>query len=195
MKLTKYIPLVALFISSALSAEIQEVTLLWQPGLCGDKCIQELNRQLSKIPGVAAVRLDEGTGRAFLTWKPNSVFAFQPINAAVRYVGIRVNDIRLKVRGELVDDRGTIKLISSGDRTPFILINSAIPQQGAYTETHNPSVRNLSPELRNQFLEAIKQKSIVTIDGPFFEPYRSPPNLISVEHVTIDPPKDTPKRR
>lgn len=188
MNLSKKIFYFGLLLGSSLAADIQQVTLIWQPGLCGAPCIKNLQTRLTQIPAVAKVDMDQGTGRAIIVWKPDALFSFAPINAAARYVGIRVDDIRLKVRGKIVEEAGQIKLISSGDGTAFVLLNPAIPQKNQYTNTKNPATRKLSPELTAQLLEAKKNGWTVTIEGPFFEPYRSPPNNLVVEQLNVIKP-------
>lgn len=169
---------------SSLSAEVQQVTLIWQPGLCNTKCVELLNKQIAKINGVASVAIDQGQGRAVIVWKNNVPFSFQPLNAAARYVGIRVNDIRLKVQGKLQPYGTQYKLISAGDNTNFILLNPLVPQPRTQVVAYNPSVRQLSPELAATLLDLSKRKQTVTIEGQFYEPYRSPPNYLVVENIT-----------
>lgn len=181
--------LLFLIFFTSLKAEVQQVTLVWQPGLCAVSCVKELDKQLTRVPGVAKVDINEGSGRAYLTWKPDAPFSFQPLNAAVRYVGIRVNDIHLKVRGRVMQEGNQIKLISSGDNTSFTLLNPVVPQQRQYVVQYNPEVRKLSPQTQADLVEAQKNDWMVTIEGPFFEPYRSPPNMLVVEQMNIDKSK------
>ena len=176
---------ISLFFAT-LSAEVQQVTLIWQPGLCAAPCVKELTKQLYKIPGVAQVNINESIGRAFIVWKPDAFFAFQPLNAAARYVGIRVDQIHLKVKGRIGMESGQVRLISSGDNTAFTLLNPLVPTARQYTVQWNPSTRKLSPELQAELLETQKNNWTVTIEGTFYEPYRSPPNLLIVEQLSVD---------
>lgn len=176
-----------------LFSEVQQVVLIWwKPGLCGAPCVKNLYKQLGRVPGVATVHIDQAAGRAYLEWKADRTFSFQPLNAAVRYVGIRVDDIRLKVRGHIIQEAAQIKLVSSGDNTSFTLLNPVIPQQHQYVVQWNPAARKLSPSLQKQLLDIAKKGEIVTIEGQFFEPYRSPPNQLVVEQVSIEPGKKGP---
>lgn len=175
--------------------EVQQVILIWwKPGLCGAPCVKNLYKQLGRVPGVSTVNIDQAAGRAYLEWKPDRTFSFQPLNAAVRYVGIRVDDIRLKVRGHIIQEAAQIKLVSSGDNTSFTLLNPVIPQPRQYVEQWNPAARKLSPSLQAQLLEIAKKGEVVTIEGQFFEPYRSPPNHLVVEQVSTEPGNKEPQK-
>lgn len=188
----KKILLILSLASMQLTAEVQEVILIWQPGLCGPKCVEALYKQLGKIGGLDKMAIDEGQGRASLIWKTNAPFAFQPINNAVRMVGIRVNDLRLKVTGSIVQNGNQLKLISRGDNTAFNLINPLVPQQNRYSTPRSIFNRQLSPETTATLLDLMKNKQIVTIEGQFFEPYRSPPINLVVENIKVEPPPAAP---
>ncbi|MCB1114546.1 MAG: hypothetical protein KDK62_07310 [Chlamydiia bacterium] len=185
MSLGKKLFLSLAFILSSLSAEVEQVTLIWQPGLCGSGCVKGLYRELGKIRGIDTIDINEGTGRAYLTWKPDVKFSFQPINVAVRIVGIRVNDIRLKVRGKIHGSAQNLELISEGDKTPFRLLNPIIPQGNRAPELKSTLNRQISPEVAQELLETAKNNQTVLIEGQFFQPYRSPPNNLVIERVTV----------
>ena len=174
---------------ASLNAEVQQVTLIWQPGLCSASCVKELTKQLYRAPGVEKVDIDEGSGRASIIWKPQAPFSFQQINAALRYVGIRQDLIRLRVRGKITEMGSQLKLISSGDNTPFELLNPITAQANQYAVQWNPSTRQLTPQLKSELLEIQKNGWTVTIEGTFFEPFRSPPNRLIVEQLSTDKSK------
>jgi hypothetical protein len=180
-----------LFILSALFffslyGEVKQVTIIWDPGLCWDACIQTLHTQFLKINGVADVHINQGTGRAEIKWKPETPFSFAAINAALRFVGVRQRDIRLQVRGRVIFESGQYKLLSSGDNTSFTLFNPIIPQQRNYVEQFNPAARQLTPE-NEEALKEIKSKNlIITVEGPLYEPFRSPPYRLVLERYGVD---------
>lgn len=170
---------------ATLAAEIEQVVLTWQAPLCQDACVRELNRQLSRIRGVAAVDVNQGAGNATLKWQPDAPFSFQPINMATRFVGIRINDIGLKVRGRIAGTAQNLQLISEKDNTVFYLYNPILPNTNQYNTRNSLYNRQLSPEVAAQLLETVKKRQLVTIEGQLFEPFRSPPNNLVVVRITI----------
>lgn len=185
MSLGRKIFLASVLMLTSLCAEVEQVTLIWQPGLCQGACVRELYRQLGKIRGVKSVDINEGVGRAFITWQPDAPFSFYPINNAVRFVGIRVNDIRLKVRGHITGSAHNLQLISEGDNTSFTLLNPLVPSMDQYSVRNSAYNRQLSPRVADELMETSRKRQIVTVEGQFFEPYRSPPNNLVVERITV----------
>jgi hypothetical protein len=168
-----------------LNAEIEEVVLVWQAPLCQEACVKELNRQLSRVRGVAAIDINQGAGRATLKWQPDVPFSFQPLNMATRFVGIRVNDLGLKVRGRIKGSAQSLQLVSEKDGTVFNLLNPILPNTNQYNTRNSVFNRQLTPEVAAQLLETAKKQQIITIEGQLFEPFRSPPNNLVVVRITI----------
>lgn len=185
MSLMKKILLSLTLASTPLSAEIVQVTLVWQAGLCTPACIRELNQQLSRINGVDQINMNEGAGRAYLTWKKDAPFSFQPINMATRFVGIRINDIRLKVKGRISGSGSNLQLISDGDNTRFSLLNPITSSPNQYSVSNSVYTRQLSADVIAKLIETVKNKETVTVEGQFFEPFRSPPNNLVAERIEI----------
>lgn len=176
----------ACLLCSHVYGEVQLVELVFVPGLCNDQCARLLKERLLRINGVADASISPGTGRASVKWKPDIRFSFQDINYAARYVGIRVDEIHMRVRGNIVEEGGSIKLISVGDNTPFTLINPVMPRMGGAAVVYNAQERRLSPELAATLLDAKRDNKIATIQGLLFEPYRSPPFLLVVEQSNFE---------
>lgn len=174
-----------------LQAQIEQVTFTWQTPLCPVSCEQALNKQLSKINGVAQVSIPPGSGSALLVWKPNVAFSFFPLNAATRMVGIRIHDVHLKVKGTIDGGNNTsLRLRSVGDNTVFNLISP--PQAPLATDAvalYNPQAYPLSPTVREQLAEPQRVRKPVTIEGMLLEPERGPPLYLVVEKVTLDEKK------
>lgn len=174
--------LLVVFLCSPLYGEIQRVELFFTPGLCNASCGSLLVERLERAPGVASAEVDPGTGRAYLKWKPNAPFSFPDIHAASRFVGIRISDIHLRVRGyTTLEGRDTITLLSSGDNTSFTLLNPVIPLPNQAAVVHNAVSRQLTPENAEVLLKL--QDQPITIQGYLFQPFRSPPYQLMVEQV------------
>lgn len=178
-----------LFSFFSLHAEIEQITFTWTAAECQANCAALLNLELSKIYGVSEVQVDLNAGQANLKWKPRIAFSYYPLNAAVRMVGPHIRNIRMRVKGKIKHDISNVKLISEGDGTEFYLLNPITPVAGQYVPTHSVFNRELTPDLKKQLLDAESKKQMVTIDGPLFEAYRSPPLMLVVENVSVEDAK------
>lgn len=177
----------AAFWTGLLQAEIQQVTISWTANLCRTECVKNLYTQLGSIPSVKEVRINQGAGKAFIFLKPNAPFSFAPFNAAMQMVGLSIIDIRVRAKGPIVNQGQDYILLSSGDNTPFTLINPVIPERNDYVVQYNAGAvnRRLSPSNVQKFEDAKKSREIATIEGPLFLPERSPPILLVVEQVSF----------
>ncbi len=177
-----------------LKAEIQSFTMIWNQQLCTPTCAAQLGERLSRnTPGVQKAEVSQAAGRADVVWDPRVPFSFQPINNAVRFVGIRPRLFRIKVRGTVQAVNGRdFTLISTGDNTPFVLRGPIQPSLNRYTEQYNPQTHFLNPQLIQQLSEIARLRQTVIIEGPFFEPFRSPPNQLIIETLSVEEEKKRP---
>lgn len=176
----------ALFLTLPLLGEIQSLTIIWNPLLCNPKCASELVNRLQKTNGVDKVAVSQQSGRAEIVWKKDVPFSFQPINWAVRYVGMRPDLIHIKVRGKIVASGRNFNLISEGDRTPFVLRGPIVPNMNQYAEQYNPESHPISLDLSSKLQEIAKNNQMAVVDGIFFEPYRAPPNQIVISSINAE---------
>lgn len=173
----RYVLIVFFFIlNGRLLAEIEYVVVTWNPGLCQASCIKGLEERFKKVPGVDAVEMNGPNGFARLTWKKRVPFSFQPINYALRWIGIREKDVRVKVRGYIAIYKDMYSIISSEDHTHFVLFNRVTSSPNDYVIEFNPANRILTPELKEQFDEIKRNNQTVVIEGSLFMPQRSPPD-------------------
>lgn len=180
-----------LCVFGSLSAEVQQLVIKWNPVLCKQKCVQGLSDQFYNIKGVAAVEINQAAGQAQIRWKPEFPISFPPINTAMSMIGAAIEDIRVKVRGTIGHDVRTVSLISLGDNTRFLLLGSIMPQQSHFVTEFSPYNRPLDPQMRQKLLDAQANDLVATIEGPLFQPERSPPNplMLIVENVRFEKPK------
>lgn len=169
-----------------LSAEIQKVNLTWTAILCRGLCGRELEKQFSRVKGVASISIDQQAGSAELRWKPNEKFSFQPIHIAMSLVGLGLRDIRLSVKGTIRTDGKTFTLVSLGDNTIFTLLNPIIPNPHSYVPQTSSANRKLTPEMQQKLFDAQRTHKIATISGPLFEPYRSPPLMLVIDQISFE---------
>lgn len=163
----------ALFLGE-LNGEIARVTIRWTPQLCQGNCTSDLLKYLNPISGNAETDVDLNSGQARLRWKPLSKFSFDSINNAMRMIGLRVREVRVKVRGTITHDSNTVTMTSIGDNTAFTLMspvqprspNEAVVEFSTYSHV-------LTEEIRQKLIYAQTTYQIVEIEGPMFMPTRS----------------------
>jgi hypothetical protein len=170
-----------------MNAEIQVLTIRWTPQLCQKNCIQLVERELRKIPGVKVISLDQGSGQATLTWKEGIPFQFSSINMAMRMVGLSIRDIRIKVTGRIQHNADIFYIVSNHDNTRFELLNPITPVRGGSVVEYNVAARKILPALQQQLLEGETQKLTATIEGPIFMPQRNTiPSQIVLDSLSFD---------
>lgn len=177
---------------SFLLAEIESITIKWTALECQQSCIVGLEKQFRNINGVADVIMNQNAGQATLRWKAGVVLTFPPINTAMSMIGLSINDLHIKVRGTISHDARTVTLNSLGDNTRFLLMSPVTPKQYEMVEQFNPQTHILTPAQRTQFLEAQDANQIAIVEGPLFEPERSPPLKLIVERVRFVKAEEVP---
>lgn len=189
-----FFAIVSLFLIGGLlcQGEIEEIVIKWDPLLCKQACIQGLEKRFGMIPGVESIVMNRAQGSSRMSWKSNVPFAFTPFNAALRWIGIRQNDVRIKVKGTVSESKNMFSLISNGDRTKFILINRVYSDPGEYVVLFNVQNRAITGELAATLRNAKRKREIVSINGTLFMPLRSPPNplYLIVDQIQKEEPKN-----
>lgn len=177
----RYLLITLLCMTQVLSCEIEKVTLRWTAQLCKQSCTQGLEKQLLKVPGVESVTINMEAGMAELQWKANAPFAFIPVQRAAQWIGLYLTDVRVKLRGTIVQDGVNFSIRSLGDNTTFLLVASVTqPNQSQIVNQYSYYNRNLSNELKEKLLDAKRRSLIAELEGPLFEPRRSPPNPLQL---------------
>ncbi len=173
------------------SAEVEQVTVKWTPGLCITNCPQSLEKEFKKIKGVATISINQGSGQADLTWKPNEPFTYQLVSTAMRMIGLTIHDFRVRVKGTIRHDDHNVILVSIGDNTRFVLLGPITPSLHNQVIEHNVQNHPLAAGKRDQLLNAEMNNQIVTIEGPIFEGWKAPPLYLIAEQVQVqqNPPE------
>jgi hypothetical protein len=173
-----------------LKADVEHVVVKWSPQLCKSTCTKQLHDLFSKLPGVANLTIDEGNGVMELNWKEKAPFSYTNLDWTMRKIGLYMTYVRVKATGNIVKVNKTYYLDSEHDRTRFNLLGMAIPQSGVLAvQTNSIFNRPLSQDNIELLEEAMKNKLLVTIDGPLFEPWRSPPLWLVMEQAVVAQPK------
>jgi hypothetical protein len=176
-------------------SEIQKVVVTWDPVPCQQSCIEGLRKRFSMIAGVQSVDMNQASGLATLTWKPNVSFSFVPINNALRWIGIREIQVRVQATGKISQKGSDFYLVSSNDGTRFLLLNRVAQTGNTYIEEYNAENRGLSPELVNQLTDIMKNQQLATVEGPLFMPERSPPDPLSLVINTVKAEEKTETKK
>lgn len=171
------------YTASSLKAEIQNVTVTWQAALCPDSCPNLLVREFNKISGVEKVDIQPGAGQLELKWKPDVPFSFSPINTAMRMVGPRLKVIRVSVKGRIHSSGDNFAIVSDRDGTTFNLVNRITPKPDQYFEQYNINTRSLPDDVKAELREKERNREVVIISGPLFQPERVLPLQLILEYM------------
>lgn len=170
----------------ALVANVEWVIIRWTPQICQYECQESLYKRFSAIRGVANVEIAGAEGRATLRWKPDERFSYGPIDVAMRMVGPSIRDIRVRVRGTITHQGATFHLISLGDNSIFELLGVPLPATRNDTvEQNSLFTRALDEQMRSKLLQVEKESQLVTVEGPLFEPWRSPSLRLAIQQLQV----------
>lgn len=180
------IALSGIVMAPALDAEIEYIIIKWLPTACLGSCVQTIANQLQSIGGAAQIVINQQQGQATLRWKPRVPFSYDYINTAMRLVGPKVQDLRMKVRGTIVSTPSAIILKSLGDETQFVLLSPATGSLTQYVPQNNIDSHILAPQTRQQFLDGERDFTVVTVEGPLFEPQRMQGLYLIVQQASFN---------
>jgi hypothetical protein len=174
MKRAVYLALLFIFaLQPLVQAEIIKAIVFWQAANCDDRCAQMLERQFQAISSVQTVKMYPSGGAAELYWKPLSGFDWNILNLAFKRVGPQLREVQVYVRGT-IQSGGSNRffLTSLGDNARFELLSPSLRSDTAYVESNNIIAHQITDPLRSQLQEAAQNQTLVTIQGPMFEPWR-----------------------
>ncbi|MDP1834635.1 MAG: heavy metal-associated domain-containing protein [Chlamydiales bacterium] len=174
-------------IAQPVAAEIVSVQVSWVPDQCA-ACYAVLERRLKAIPGVAQADFNFNLAMAELRWKPNQPYDDRVVRTPVAWAGLRLRDVRIKVRGTIAHDDHNVYLVSIGDNTIFPLV-SAPKTDNRFFVRKAISTYALDPMVQERLLLAEVNFEMVTIEGILVDPFR-PPVHLQVEKIEF--PNSTP---
>lgn len=181
---------VALLIRDEVKAEIDPIIISWKAGECQTGCDVLLEREFRKLYGIEDLAVNIGSGQMSIRWKANQRFDYYAILSAIKKVGLHIANIRVKVRGMVRFEGANSVIISNGDKTLFYLLGPIQPEANRYTPTRSIYNRQLTFEQKAQLMAGEKSGSMAVIEGPLFEPYRSPPLFLIVENISFVKPAE-----
>lgn len=180
------------FINAPLHAEVDKVVLKWNPGFCNDSCLKNLDYRLRSMPDVAEVRMEGASSQATLRWRPNKSFSFDRIDHTMRYVGTRLMQVFVTVRGTIQHPDKDASIVSIGDNTPFILLSPTDIKPGQAAALQNVQSYKLKPETRALLMQAQQEFKVVTIQGLLLLPEQGPPLRLIIQNLSIPPSLNEP---
>lgn len=184
-----------LLISPPLYSEVLEVFVSWNNSGCKERCAELLHERFEKMPQVESVTMNPSAGNARLKWNPTSPFSYQVIKNQLQRVGVGLNELRVRVRGRGVPSGKGVSLISLGDNTRFTLISHLRNRPEKYISRPDGSKLDLSSNLQEKILNAAQEDKAIVIEGPIYQPHRSPPLYLVVSRLQIEKKKGQKNER
>jgi hypothetical protein len=162
-----------------LQAEIEEIMIRWNAATCLETCIPLLRKSLAAITSVNNLQMNGRSGTAVMGWSPNQPFSYEPFRLASSAAGVRILDMRLRVRGTIAHDIDNFYLVSIGDNARFLLIGPIQANGANYVPYYNLLTHPLTGPVIAKLLEAERNQQTVSISGPLFLPTHYPRTLIA----------------
>lgn len=185
MKTLKWNDLLCFFLLvNSLSAEVEQITVRWNAVTCYDTCTPLLENNLRAIANVTNLQMNGRSGAAVMGWNPHQTFSYEPFRLASAAAGVRLLDVRVRVRGTIAHDADRFYLVSTGDGARFWLLGPIVTGNDRYVPRYNPESYPLVGPVKAQLLEAEEKGQTVVISGPLYLPNRYPRTLIA-EQVKI----------
>ncbi len=169
---------------NSLPAEVEQITVRWNAVTCYDTCTPLLENNLKAIANVTNLQMNGRSGAAVMGWNPHQTFSYEPFRLASSAAGVRLLDVRVRVRGTIAHDADRFYLVSTGDGARFWLLGPIVTGDNRYVPRYNPESYPLVGPVKTQLLEAQEKGQTVVISGPLYLPTRYPRTLIA-EQVKI----------
>lgn len=163
----------------ALQAEVEEIVIRWNASTCLETCIPLLGKSLAAIASVNNLQMNGRSGTAVMGWNPNQPFSYEPFRLASSAAGVRILDMRVRVRGTIAHDSDNFYLVSIGDNARFLLIGPIQANGSNYVPYYNLLTHPLTGPVVAKLLEAERNQQTVSISGPLFLPTHYPRTLVA----------------
>lgn len=158
----------SLMINSILLAEIEQVSIAWNAFKCQSTCVSQIEQNLRTIKAAQDLKVS-ASGFATMKWDSNFPFSYEPFRYASAGVGIHITDMRVKVKGTIIQQGRDLYLVSDKDKTQFLLLGPLLSEPGRYAPS-NVDTHPLTPGMRNKLLDAMHTNSVLNISGPLLLP-------------------------
>lgn len=172
-------------VHAGLSAEIELVDVQWIAPKCIGTCITRVTDLFRQLNGTAELIVSQPEGRVSLRWKPYAPFRTDAITNTMSAIGLRSQDIRLRVRGTISRRGRSFILRSMGDNTKFILLGPPPVSMSLFIPTRSIETHVISPELQQHLAHAERYFVVVTVEGPLFTALRQPGIYLIAERVQL----------
>ncbi len=167
-----------------LIAEVEEIILRWNAITCYEICVPRLEENLRAIKAVRHLQMNGRSGVATMGWDPNHPFSYPPFQFASAAAGVKLLDIRLRVRGQIIQDANHYYLTSIGDGERFWIIGPLIVEPGRYT-SRNVESHPLPTLMKLRLSAAEEEGQTVVIVGPLLFPFYKYPRTLIAEQIEV----------
>ena len=162
------------------AAEVEGIELRVD-GLSCPFCSLGLEKKLKRIEGVEGVQVHMKRGITEVRSTPEEAPDLAAIRKAVKEAGFTLRDIRLTVKGSVVqEDQGWV-LRSTGDETRFLLYDAEHAQEDAW---NNTVFVTIDAERMQRLEEAARTGAPVIVEGRVHEHAGMPSGLL-IERLTL----------
>jgi hypothetical protein len=182
--LQKWLSLFILGLMPSLNGSVEEIVIKWNAFTCDNVCVPGIEMNLNSIKRIDNLKINARSGVAVMTWDPNYPFIYEPFRLAMSAAGVRINDIRLTVKGRITSDSENFYLISNGDLAKFWLIGPIKVQEDRYIPK-NIASHAFDAETKMRLYDAQDNGLDVTVTGPLYLPTQYPRTLVAGQ-IKID---------
>lgn len=172
-----------------LQSEILEIEVSWNSTKCNKSCADLLQKKFENMRQIESVSVNPSSGVAKIKWNTKSPFTYQAIKTQMQMVGVAINAMRVRIRGNAMAQGNRVILTSIGDNTRFTLLSPIKVERNKYTTLPNASLLKLSDELTEKILSEAKLGKVIVIEGPIYQGSRSPPLNLIVNRLQIEKKK------
>lgn len=177
----------SLMLKAFLLAEVEEVSIAWNGFKCQGMCPSQIEQNLRSIKAVQNLSVN-ASGFASMKWDSNYPFSYEPFRYASAAVGIHITDMRVRVKGNVVQEGRDLYLISDRDNSRFFLRGPLQTEVGRYAPS-NLDTHPLTPGMQDRLLDAMDRDLKVLISGPLLLPSHYNLALIA-EQIKVNKAKE-----
>lgn len=177
--------LILLSTGNALFGEVEEIQIKWNSFKCLSPCVDSIAQHLKGINTISDLQINGQGGTAVMKWSQNIPFSYEPFRGAFAAAGgIKIREMRVRVRGKISHDSSNYYLNSTGDQSSFQLIGPIYTEPGRYAPK-NIASHPLTSEMKDQLSEAENHNATVVISGPLYLPSHYPRVLLA-EDIKVE---------
>lgn len=153
---------------SCLEAEVAQIQIFWNSGICKEGCIHLLEKQLDRYEPITNYEINQEGGMATLQWDARVSFDWRKLNTTWRKIGLSVYPVNMVVRGTLSKKGKYYYLDSIGDNVSFRLLGPKQELKNRYVARGSIENYPLEGNLLTKIEEGSKEHLAAVVSGEFF---------------------------